>query len=251
MGCIYSNNEDDIMSLDFLVILKKKNLSKKFGCMAKINKLKYALKRLPGNIHLATFDDSSYNVKGLRLPRVLYIKLPKENIYVTSDTWDGEYFNSQILELVEIFTELGATEIKFSTSSSKSNESSIGASSSVQLPNVPINLTTDVESTRKDEQSTSLNGLIKMKSVTTIQYDSVGEFIKRNNLYYTGMYPEWRSLILFKLHKNVTILNFEFTFNRGMYCNTSIGTNLSNMGISCHISESINTIIKNANKKKE
>ena len=240
MGCIQSEIEDDAMSLDFLVILKKKDFSKTLECFNKKNKILRTLSKLPGNVNVGRFGESNYVVKGLKMPYVLYTKLPKEGIYVTSDSWDTEYFNSQILELIHIFTSLGATEIKFFSNSEHSTEKQKGISAGLKVPNVPLKLSAELYNSEEHEIENSLCGLVKIKSSKMMQYSSVEDFIKINRLFYTKFYPEWRGIILYKLSNHITKLDFEYTFHRGIYCSSSLGLDLEKVGISCKITSAIN-----------
>ena len=114
MGCNMSDTIEDNVSLDFLILLKKDDYRATFQCMSTMNKFKRNLRKLPGNVNIEKLSKTTKDIKGLKIPYVVYIKLPKENVYVTSDTWEYEYFNSQVMELIGIFTLLGASEISFS-----------------------------------------------------------------------------------------------------------------------------------------
>lgn len=240
MGCVQSEIENDTMSLDFLVILKKKDFSKTLECFNKKNKILRSLSKLPGNVNIGRFGETKYVVKGLKMPYVLYTKLPKEDIYVTSDSWDVEYFNSQILELIQIFTSLGATEIKFYSNSEHSSEKHKGITTALKVPNVPLKLSAELFNSEEHEIENSLCGLVKIKSSKIINYSGVDEFIKINKLFYTKFYPEWKGIILYKLSNHITDLDFEYTFHRGLYCNSSLGLDLEKVGISCKITSAIN-----------
>lgn len=233
MGCTMSELEDDCMSLEFLVILKKSDFSKTLECCNKKNQIMRTLSKLPGNVRIGKFGESGYTIKGLKMPYVLYTKLPKEGIYVTSDSWDTEYFNSQILELVQIFTALGAFEIKFDSGFEYSSDKTTNIEAKLKIPNVPINLSTELKHSQGNEEDSSFGGLIKIKSIKEIEYKSVDDFIIKNRLYYTKFYPEWKNIIEYKLNNSITKLDFEYTFHRGFYCSSSLGLDIEKIGIAC------------------
>lgn len=240
MGCTLSEQESDCMSLDFLVILKKGDFSKTLECLNKKNKILRTLSKLPGNVNIGRFGEANYIVKGLKMPYVLYTKLPKEGIYVTSDSWDIEYFNSQILELIQIFTALGAFEIEFFSNLEHTSDMSTNAHVGLRVPNVPIKLSTEMNHSKSDEYENTFGGMIKIKSSKKISYEDSDDFIKKNKLFYTKFYPEWRSIIEYKLANSITKLDFEYTFHRGFYCNSSLGTDIEKLGISCKITSATN-----------
>lgn len=240
MGCCYSDLETDDMSLNFLVILKKKDFSKTIECLNKKNKITRTLRKLPGNVHIIDFDDNKYTIKGLKMPYVLYAKLPKENIYVTSDTWDSEYFNSQILELVHIFTMLGGLDIKFAAINDYGSEKTQSLGVNICIPNMPLKISAEMEHITNEENSNSLGGFIRIRSTKKIEYENVDDFINKNKLYYSKFYPEWKTLISFKLNNSITKMDFEYKFNRGFYCSSSLGTDMEKNGISCKLTSAIN-----------
>lgn len=240
MGCQFSEPEDDSMLLEFLVILKKGDFSTTFECLNKKNKMLRTLSKLPGNVRIGRFGESKYEIKGLKMPYVLYTKLPKENIYVTSDSWDGEYFNSQIFELIQIFTALGAYEIKFDSGFENTSEKSLNVSTGIKVPNMPIKLSTEANKTEGTEEDSTFGGLIKLKSIRNLKYSSVDDFIRINNLYYTKFYPEWKSIVEYKLNNSVTSMDFEYTFHRGFYCSSTLGADIERVGINCKITNANN-----------
>lgn len=231
MGCVISEPEED-MSLNFLVILKKSDFSKTIKCCNRKNQIKRTLQSLPGNVKITKFDETKL-IKGLKMPYVLYTKLPKENIYVTSDIWDIEYFNSQVLELIQIFTALGAKEIKFD--SNKKYDNTFSIESNLKLTNIPIKLASSVEHTESHNESNSFGGYIKIKTPNKKVYKSLDEFIENNQLYYTKFYPEWKSLILYKMHNDIDNINFEYSFQRGFHCGTNLSVDIEKIGISCKL----------------
>lgn len=240
MGCVQSEQENDSMSLDFLVILKKRDFSKTLECFNKKNQTLRTLSKLPGNVNIGRFGESKYTIKGLKMPYVLYTKLPKEGIYVTSDSWDTEYFNSQILELIQIFTALGAIEIKFFSNLEHSNDKTKTLSAGVRVPNVPLKLSAEINNSEEHDIENSLGGLIKIKSSKKSEYEDSDHFIRVNKLFYTKFYPEWKSIIQYKLSNSITKLDFEYTFHRGFYCNSSLGLDIEKVGISCKITSAVN-----------
>lgn len=240
MGCTFSEIEEDCMSLEFLVILKKNDFSRTFECLNKKNRIIKTLSKLPGNVRIGRFGEHNYTIKGLKMPYVLYTKLPKEGIYVTSDSWDIEYFNSQILELIHIFTALGAYKIKFESLLEHSSEKIFNTTSNLKIPNVPIKLSTEINNSNGHEESDTFGGLIKIKSIKEIKYDSVDDFIKKNKLYYTKFYPEWKNIIEYKMFNSVSKLDFEYTFHRGFHCSSSLGTEIDKIGVTCKIMSAIN-----------
>ena len=94
----------DIM--EFLIVLKDKDFEKSYTCPSYYDKVNKNGSNLPGILEcekLNTIQESKYIIRDIALPRTVYIKLPKEKLFVASDIWEYEYMKSQIQELILIF----------------------------------------------------------------------------------------------------------------------------------------------------
>jgi len=238
MGCSESILENENMSLSFLILLKKSDYKKNIECLNKVSKIKRIARKLPGNVIICELSDSKHVIKGLKVPYVVYSKLPKEGIYVSSDTWDAEYFNSQIMELIQIFTNLGAIEIRFNSGRGQHHDSSVTGHLGFKVNNVPVGLGADIEHEESYEVGNTFGGHIKIKKPKRKSYKSVDDFIVKNGLYYANYYPDWKALIKHKLETSTSILNFEYTFHRGFFCNDSLSVDLERIGIYSKLSMS-------------
>jgi hypothetical protein len=246
MGCVFSDSKKHIesplngLSLEFLIILKERDFEKK-TYFSLYKKVKIATSKLPGNVHICSYKDvDNYDIKGLKLPYVLYTKLPKENIFISSDAWESEYFNSQTLELITIFAALGASEIKFKTTRDHTDSSSMGihASTNLNLINIPVNVNVNAEIDHyedADDQNV-FDGQIKIKEPALEKYDNIDDLINKKNLYYTKNNYAWKSLISYKINnESTTKLKFNTTFYRGFHCVTKISADLEALGISVNL----------------
>jgi hypothetical protein len=253
MGCVFSANKKHSesplngLSLEFLIILKERDFDKK-TCVSLYKKVKMATRKLPGNVHICSYNDvDNYNIKGLKLPYILYTKLPKENTYVSSDSWESEYFNSQTLELINIFTSLGASEIKFKTTRDHNDSSLMGihANANLNLVNIPVNINAEIEHYEDSDDQNVFDGQIKIKDPILEKYDNIDDLIDKKNLYYTKNNYAWKSLISYKLNnESTTKLKFNTTFYRGFHCVTKISADLEALGISVNLFNSGSKYVK-------
>ena len=246
MGCIASSDQIDAiesaklpnfndLSLEFLIMLKEHDFKKKTYCCSLLKHIKRATKKLPGIVHICSYENiKNHKVKGLVLPYVLYMKLPKEEIYVSSDAWESEYFNSQTLELLKIFTSLGASDIKFKTSRDHNEGTMMGVHTNANLNaiNIPIKVGAELDHYEDSDDANVFDGQIKTKQPTLEKYNNLDELINRHNLYYVKNNYEWQSLISYKLQNDsVTKLKFNTTFYKGFKCGTKITADLEALGI--------------------
>jgi hypothetical protein len=75
-------------------------------------------KELHGILHIAWSHSNvceccglTFQIQGITQTHELYVKLPKEDMYVRACLWEHEYTKSQVQELIYIFRMLGATEL--------------------------------------------------------------------------------------------------------------------------------------------
>lgn len=258
MGCVLSHNILDgnisnnfanlnDLSLEFLIILKDHDFKKK-KCCSLLKKIRGVTKKLPGNIHISSYENSKkYNIKGLILPYVLYMKLPKENIYVSSDTWEAEYFNSQTLELLKIFSLLGASDIKFKTSRDHNDATGIGmrATANLNAANIPLKMGAEIEHFEECDDSNIFDGQIKIKNPVTTQFETLEDFIDKNNMFYIKNNCEWQSLVNYKLQNNsITKMKFNIIFYKGFKYNINVSADLEALGISVSLFDSGSKFVK-------
>lgn len=228
---VHGTNE---LSLEFLIILKEHDFK---GNMwwSLLNRIQSTTYKLPGLVHICCYHNvKQYKIKGLILPYVLYMKLPKENVFVPSDSWEAEYFNSQTLELLKIFTLLGASDIKFKTSRDHNDSMSTGvhAGANLNAINIPLKLGTTIEHYDDVEDANAFDGQISTKQPVAEKYETLEELIIKNNLYYLKNNYEWQSLISYKLQNDsISKLKFTTTFHKGFKCGKTIATELEALGI--------------------
>ena len=252
--CKYDQNDDmescnveNELSLEFIIILKDHDfLYNRCGSLYK--HIKKATKKMPGKVNICRHDEiKKYKIKGLILPYVLYIKLPKEDTYVSSDAWETEYFNSQTLELLKIFTLLGASDIKFKTTRDHNDINSVGLHAGLNLNsiNVPVKVGTDIEHYEDVDDGNAFDGQIKIKQPLTEKYNSLESLIEKNSLYYVKNNYEWQSLISYKIQNDtITKLKFNTTFYKGFKYGTKIAADLEALGISVCLFDSGSKYVK-------
>lgn len=223
------------LSLEFLIILKEHDFNDK-KCFSLLKKIKKSTKKLPGIVHICSFDNiKQYKIKGLILPYVLYMKLPKDNIYVSSDSWESEFFNSQTLELLRIFTLIGAYEIKFKTTRdyNDNNGLNIQGNANLNTINIPLKVNAEFEHYEDADDSNAFDGQIKIKKPNVEKYENINDLINKNDLFYIKNNNEWQSLISYKLQNDtITKLKFNMTFYREFNCVSKISADLEAIGIS-------------------
>ena len=146
---IRMNRTNDI--LNFLIVLTDDNYINKsiFGGKSLYNKLLSKKDLFYGNLEIKKFSEftkntdnisSKYLIEGNITPRIVYIKLPKENIYVSADTFQDKYLDSKINELISIFTNLHAEIINISIIHENASNLKLSLGSDVNINGVKANI---------------------------------------------------------------------------------------------------------------
>ena len=92
--------------LEYLVLISDEELEMKpYLCSSTYrNRIKATEKNLHGIINIVPLSEvNNYRIQGIIKTNTLYVKLPKENIYLSPSKFEHEYMKSQILELIYIF----------------------------------------------------------------------------------------------------------------------------------------------------
>jgi hypothetical protein len=252
MGCntsqsIYENKIECPM-LEFMTLFEKKDFNKHTFYKSRVEKAYKVASKLPGRFKAYVITDIKHEqliIKGMPQLYVLYIKLPKEKIWIASDLWEEEFLNAQMIETIHIWTQLGANEIKFSANRSSKNNKSLIGDIGVGLPGQAISF--GGKYNLDDTEESDLSGHIKLQDVKMEEYKDRQDFIEKNNLYYIKFAPEWLNIINYKLgNDGLKQLDFQYTFAKGLYCNSKLNAKFNEIGISFGTSsnESLRTIVK-------
>ena len=142
--------------LRFLMILQDVDFKR---CIySKYDIIMYNKTNFPGMLTIERFDESNnfpYTIQGPAMPRQLYIMLPKECIYVTSNNFTEKLIRSKLRELMDIFIVLQAKKIKFFYSDSQKSSSNIG----VEIGSLHPNISSTIDN-RIDNEETKQYGFL-------------------------------------------------------------------------------------------
>jgi hypothetical protein len=111
--------------------------------------------------------------------------------------------------------------------------------------NIPLKVGTDLEHYEDGEDGNAFDGQIKTKQPVARKYETLEDFIEKNNLYHVNNNYEWKSLISYKLQNDtITKLKFNTTFYKGFKCGTKITADLEALGISVCLFDSGSKFVK-------
>lgn len=123
-GKVISNIQTEIVKhkkndlLTFLILLHQKDYQKGLLQRSVYEKLISNYDLFPGNLIIVNYNDFQkdeykykYFIEGNVIPKQVYLKLPKEDLFVPVGTFQEKYLNSRINELINIFSNLKPKKI--------------------------------------------------------------------------------------------------------------------------------------------
>lgn len=233
----------DIM--EFLVVFQDDDYVKDCAGLAKSYSDKIIKERgkLPGILHTINMLEINeilsedgrtpkYIIKGTTLPHIMYIRLPREQLYVQSDKWEYEYMKSQIQELIVIFGLLGAKKISYNVSGSAKSNVNIGAE--VTAGNLPIDVGASV--CKGKNNSSHLSGdIVFPEPETELEAPDVDVFIQHDGIYYLPRMFHWTTMVENRLERGVLSDSFDYQFQSDVALSASVTAKFQSLGISCNI----------------
>ena len=192
---------------------------------------------LPGVLHLANIENINdtiestsrprYVTQDLVIPRALYIKLPKENIYIKAEKWEYEYLKSQIHEIIHLFGILGAKNIKYEIVNSDRNMFNMGGG--FNIGELPVG--GDLQITSRRGTSTELSGELEFPIPRNI-IPSIELLYKSSNIFYLPRKYDWMNICRRRIERQVTTDDFVYKFNSDMCFSSKLTGKLDKLGIS-------------------
>ena len=259
MGCQNSRStrdegivESDIM--EFLIVLKPNDYEAACPLVSSYStRVRKSEDDLPGILHVANIVNINdretsrsrpkFVTQDMVIPRALYIKLPKENIFVKAEKWEYEYLKSQIQEIIHIFGIMGAKNIKYEIINSDKENFNIGGG--LNVGELPVG--TDLKVTSRKGTTTELSGELEYpNSVNTVPSKKL--LTESDNIYYLPRKYDWKSICERRILNNVTSDDFIYKFNSDMFFSAKLSGKLDKLGINFNFETSS---VKNFNMKFE
>jgi len=167
--------------------------------------------KFPGNlnlVHLSELTDE-YIIDGPVQIKTLYLKMPKENIYVDSHKYQEKIFNSKFNELISIFSELNAKRINFYFHNM--DQYSLDFSSKLKIK--------EIHSVGK-ETAISESYMQKIQKKMCIVFDRrpdltvhIEKFADSSKYHYLPKEFEWMDVIRNRVNGNMKNQTYSFTFS--------------------------------------
>ena len=235
ISSILTKNKKNVF-LEFLIILCDDDYKSSFYYKSTYENVLKQRKFFNDNLTIVNkkeiIKNNEYLIDGLATLKKLYIKLPKENLYVNSSQFHNRYLNSKINELISIFTVLKAKNIKVTIESQTENNFKFNLSAGVKMNGVSLKTGAEKskDSTHKLQSSWELEFFQDGNSNTKI---NINEFADEKRFYYLPKEAEWIDAIRKRISQNVSTDKFTYSYSDTNDIKYKAFTNLQLFNISC------------------
>jgi len=185
--------------------------------------------KFPGRLAIINMNDLSntFIIDGYVKIKTLYIKMPKENIYVDSRKYQEKQFNSKFSELIRIFSELNAKKVNFyfqnteqeSLSFDSKLEVKVATDTNVNVQNVHSQLIQKKMYIEFDKRA-DFNSVIDIK-----------KFSNKSKFFYLPKEFEWMEVINNRVNGNMKNQEYSFLFLDDYIFNSTFNNTLEFLDI--------------------
>jgi len=167
-------------------------------------------KTFPGKLNIINYDDidkpnimKDYIIESNPVPREVYIKLPKENLYVLSEKFAQKYLLSRHSELKNIFEKLGAKSIEWKMKHNNGTSDAVNLDMEVNVNQIGVMVGVDLE-----ESSDNSNKAYSKMTFPNNKVQLDEKIFDDPSFYYLSKEYEWQNIIQSRIHSR----NSEYEF---------------------------------------
>ena len=168
-------------------------------------------------------DINDYIIDGQITPHVLYICLPKEQIYVSSHFFQSRYLDSKMNELITIFSSLCCKSIKLNFIRETSSNTNLNIEANIKLSNK--NTSNNLNSTLRE-----INFQEPTKN-DTIKIDLFGDYSK---FFYLPKDESWINIIRRRINNKAIIDTFRYYYQDYNCISKELNAHLQSLHIILH-----------------
>lgn len=231
---IKKHKKNDV--LDFLILLHPKDYQRKLQNLYNsiYDRLSSNAELFPGNVILLSYADffnetnkNKYFIEGNVLPKQLYIRLPKEDLFINANTFQERYLHSKINELINIFVHLKPKKIVVSIDQENAANLNIAASIGGLTPSGPISSGLRIESDSNKQ----------VKILKQMEFDPDSSPVDPNyfkneyKFYYLAKEDEWLELIRKRLKHKLSNEKYVYSYKDHAHFKTKLTSKLQILDI--------------------
>lgn len=187
----------------------------------------------PGKLHVKYESEiradisGNFNIKGMVQHRTLYIKLPKENIYVDSVKYQEELFESKFNELLNIFACLNAKHVDFYFYNMEQYMENISTSASLSK----IETGESIQTNHKIRSTRRIRAEFSDKSNHPFDPE---KFKEKQIFYYLPKEHGWRNVIKNRLENKMLIQEYVYKYSESSVFSVDFYKCLKRLDIKFH-----------------
>lgn len=169
--------------------------------------------KFPGKLIIISIIDlysNTYIIDGHVQIKTLYIKMPKENMYVDSYKYQEKQFNSKFNELISIFSELNAKKVNFYFHNT--DEESFNLESKLKVKVSDSNVYINKLHSQKIQKKMYIEFDKRSAHNTGIDID-IKKFGDKSKFFYLPKEFEWIEIIRNRVNGNMKIQKYSFVFS--------------------------------------
>lgn len=232
--------------LQYLIILTKDDYKSGTFSKSMHDKLIDKLDLFMGILNIEKLDDFKlnnanninfkYKIDGNITPRLLYIRLPKEKLYVPADVFQERFLDSKMNELISIFSTLCSKSIKISVTHEHVSKINLNIGAGANIKGI------EVKSEAKQE-SESTNKISTVREIT-FQEPSKNEklnidiFGNYNKFFYLPKDESWIDIIRRRINNKASSDDFKYNYKDYNCVTKELSSYLNFLHISLHYNAS-------------
>jgi hypothetical protein len=227
-----NKNKYKFDKLEYLIIVNEEDFKdKSLLCKCSfIDKLKQCEKKLKGTINIITIHDAyDYSFKSIVKLYTMYVKLPKEKLYIETSKFEYEYMKSKILELIYIFRLIGAKKLDMSYQKNDYTKTEFKTGAFIDINSLQTDVSTEIN--EKNQSNYNLNTKLEFSSNDFVQIDSIETLLNDPLIYYLNSNNEWKNFIWQRLTGQASKIHFKFVHESVIQSSISLVTKLYKLGI--------------------
>jgi hypothetical protein len=233
---VKQNRNNDF--LNFLIVLSDKHYTKRHFWKQKSLYEDLCEQDFPGIIEIVNQKDlissSKYIIKEAIVLKKMYIKLPKENLYVDFLKYDEHLLNSITNEFLRVICTLKPISIKIKIFNQNKNDIDFDVNSIISFQDI------DIGSGMKNQQTHNSNN--RKEWLLTFRKDKnridLSCFLDKTKFYYLSKYNEWIDLIHNRVSYNVNTAKYVYEHTNDNNINIEFLQKIKILSIDCKYQKS-------------
>ena len=222
--------------LQYLIILTREDYKSGTFSKSMHDKLIDKLDLFMGILNIEKLDDFKLNNANNITPRVLYIRLPKEKLYVPADVFQERFLDSKMNELISIFSTLCSKSIKISVTREHASKFNLNIGAGANIKGV------EIKSEAKQE-SESTNKISTVREITfqepskneKLNIDIFGNYDK---FFYLPKDESWIDIIRRRINNKASSDDFKYNYKDYNCVTKELSSYLNFLHISLHYNAS-------------